>query len=424
MNIGREVIQSPSRKAPAVQAGRGTGAVKVLLLLSDNFMRPRTRRHWDGIESMMRHGVHADPYIGLFVALLEDHRFTATAVDVAALYTDHGPSGIVSALTDAAGGTPDYVILNIGNQPFSLARSHLADLKARWPGACFVLLTTDEAIDFRKVTWCYAEFGDLILSLDGWIGWGERYRRHWCFMHLVSSDLYRNGEAPPADQRPVRIGMFGRPKSGRRALIERLRERGLEVDTNIDDENSWRHLDDGDYVERMQRTMFALVPLRMQGRDEFHLIGRLYEAVFAGAIPVVEACDLLAPYDPVCGPFLTYRTADDVLGIVSDPDRAAEWSAMSKAQGLREKAEAFGREAFFDLLAERCSAEEMRRRLGAEALAASVSRIAPHPRLALGRLYRERAAWLWHAIRRFRLSDAVAEAAALIGLVRAYMTYR
>lgn len=423
MNIEQDVSQARSRQLPAVQAGSGSGAVNVLLLLSDNFTRPRTRRHWEGIASMMAHGVHADPYIGLFVALLADARFTATAVDVAALYDQHGASGIVPALADAAGAAPDYVVLNIGNQPFCLARAHLAALRQRWPDACFILLSTDEAIDFRKVTWCYADFADLVLSLDGWIGWGRHYRDRWCFMHLVSSDLYR-GEAPPPGERPVRLGMFGRPKSGRHDLIARLRERGVEVDTNIDDDRSWEHLDDNEYVARMQRTTFALVPLRMNRRDEFHLIGRLYEAVFAGAVPVVEACDLLRPYEPVCGPFLTYRTPDDILEIVGDPVRVAAWTSMAKEGRLRERAEAFGREAFFDLLAARCSALEMRRRLGAEGLATSVAKITPHQGLVLGRLWRERVDWAWRALKRGKWRDAVLEAAALMGTLRAYLTYK
>lgn len=420
-----DVSKTRSRHAPAVQAGRGNGDVNVLLLLSDNFMRPRSRQHWDRLEDMLAHGVHADPYIGLFVALLEDPRFSAVAVDVAAVYADCGPTGVVPALARAAGdAAPDYVILNIGNQPFALARAHLAQLKALWPTTCFILLTTDEAIDFRKVTWCYAEFADLVLSLDGWLGWGERYLERWCFMHLVSNDLYRTVEAPPAEVRPVRVGIFGRPKTGRHELIARLRAAGIEVDTNIDDETSWRRLDDNDYVERMRRTMFALVPLRIHGRDEFHLIGRLYEAVFAGAIPVVEACDLLAPYEPICGPFLTYRTPEDVLRIVGDPALASQWTRMAAATGLRDKAREFGREAFFDLIAERASAPEIRRRLGAEALAAAVGKVARHRPLRLGRLYYERLGWLWHAVRRLRLRDAAAELAAIAGLLRAYFTYR
>ncbi|WP_162914997.1 hypothetical protein [Desertibaculum subflavum] len=399
--------------------------MKLLLLLSDNFMRPRTRRHWDGLEDMLAHGVHADPYIGLFVALLEDPRFTATAVDVAALYVDRGPAGVVPALVRAAGdAAPDYVVLNIGNQPFCLSRAQLAALKARWPTACFILLTTDEAIDFRKVTWCYAEFADLILSLDGAIGWGTRYRERWCFMHLVSSELYRAAGTAPPQARPVAVGMFGRPKSGRHELIAALRAAGIEVDTNIDDETSWRRLDDSEYVERMRRTRFALVPLRIHGRNEFHLIGRLYEAVFAGAIPVVEACDLLGPYEAAYGRFLTYRTAEDVLRVVADPTAASTWSEMASATGLQERARDLGREAFFDLLAARVSAVEIRRRLGAGALAEAVAGITPQRPLRLGRLYWERVGWLWKALRRFRLRDAAAEVAAILGLLRAYFTYR
>lgn len=412
-----------SRGVPAVQAGRGKGSVKLLLLLSDNFMRPRTRRHWDGLEDMLAHGVHADPYIGLFVSLLEDARFTATAVDVAALYAESGPMGVVPALVHAAGdAAPDYVILNIGNQPFCLSRANLAGLKARWPTTCFILLTTDEAIDFRKVTWCYAEFTDLVLSLDGWIGWGTRYRERWCFMHLVSSELYRGSGAPEA--KPVAVGMFGRPKSGRHELIADLRAAGIEVDSNIEDETSWRRLDDSEYVERMRRTRFALVPLRIQGRDEFHLIGRLYEAVLAGAVPVVEDCDLLRPYEPVCGRFLTYRTAEDVRRIVADPAAAAAWSEAASATGLQQKVQALGREAFFDMLAARIPAGEIRRRLGAEGLAQAVGAITPQRPLRLGRLYRERVSWFCKALRRLRSRDAVAELVAIFGLLRAYFTYR
>lgn len=420
----QDMSKAASLRTPAVQPGRGTGAVKVLLLLSENFVRPRTRRHWDGFESMMAHGVHADPYIGLFVGLLGDPRFTATAIDLGAIYAERGASGIVPALVEAAGEAPDYVILNIGNQPFCLSRSHFARLRKQWPSTCFILLTTDEAIDFRKVTWCYADFADLILSMDGWMGWGEGYRQRWCFMHLVSSEMYDSADTLPADRRPVRIGIFGRPKSGRHELIQGLRERGLEVETNIDDEDSWRHLDDGDYVDRMRQTMFSLVPLRMHARDDFHLIGRLYEAVFAGSVPIVEACDLLRPYESICGPFLTYRTADDILGIVGDPQRATEWSAMAAAGKLQEKARAFGREAFFDLLAARCSAAEIRRRLGAEALVEAVAKVTPTRRLVLGRLYRERIKWLGKALRRLRLRDAASEIAALIGMLRAYLTFR
>lgn len=417
--------EQASRRSPAVQAGRGTGSVRLLLLLSDNFMRPRTRRHWDGLEDMLAHGVHADPYIGLFVSLLEDPRFTATAVDVAALYADRGPVDLVPALVGAAGDAPpDYVILNIGNQPFCLSRAHLARLRARWPTTCFILLTTDEAIDFRKITWCYAEFADLVLSLDGWIGWGQRYRERWCFMHLVSSELYSGRGAAVPEARPVSVGMFGRPKSGRHELIAHLRAAGIEVDSNIEDETSWRQLDDSEYVERMRRTRFALVPLRIHGRDEFHLIGRLYEAVFAGAIPVVEACDLLGPYEAAYGRFLTYRTAEDVLRIVADPTAAAAWSEMASATGLRHKAEALGREAFFDLLAARMAGAEIRRRLGAEALAETVAEVTPQRPVRLGRLYRERAGWLWKALRRLRPRDAAAEVAAILGLLRAYFTYR
>lgn len=424
MNIRPQVTASPQREAPGVQTGRGTGGVRLLLLLSDNFVRPRTRRHWDGLAGMMAHGIHADPYIGLFVALLDDPRFTATAVDLATLYAAHGTRAIVSALAAATGEPPDYIIINVGNQPFCLTAEHLMALKAQWPSACLILITTDEAIDFRKVTWHYAPWSDLVLSLDGWAGWGERYRDRWCFMHLVSSDLYRADEAPPIGERALRVGMFGRPKSGRHELIARLRDSGIEVDTNIEGETDWQPLADTDYVERMRRTKFALVPLRMHRRGDFHLIGRLYEAVFAGAVPVVEECDLLAPYDPLCGPYLTYRTADDVLSVVGDPNRTAEWSAMAARTGLMDRVRAYGREAFFDLLAERVPASEIRRRLGAEALGEAVAKVLRHRPIRLGRLYRERVSWLWHALRRFRLRDAVLEIAALIALLRSYRSYR
>lgn len=424
MNIGQQVTASPSRGAPAVQAGSGTGGVRLLLLLSDNFVRPRTRRHWDGLAGMMAHGIHADPYIGLFVALLGDARFTATAVDLATLYAEHGPGGIVPALAEAAGEPPDYIIVNVGNQPFCLTAAHLKAMKARWPSACLVLLTTDEAIDFRKVTWHYAPCSDMVLSLDGWAGWGEQYRDRWCFMHLVSSDLYRASEVPPASERPLRIGMFGRPKSGRHELIARLRQNGVEVETNIEGEADWQPLDDIDYVERMRRSKFALVPLRMHRRGDFHLIGRLYEAVFAGAVPVVEECDLLAPYDPLCGPFLTYRTAEDVLSVVADRKRTTEWSAMAAATGLIDRVRAYGREAFFDLLADRIPASEIRRRLGADALGEAVAKVLRHRPIRLGRLYRERMSWLWHAARRLRLRDAIREVAALVALLRSYRNYR
>jgi hypothetical protein len=420
---GRDRGEGKAPPASAIKAGLGAGDVKVLLLLSDNFLRPRSRRHWDDFDAMIAHEVHADPYLGVFVALLRDARFGATAVDIAALYDTHGSAGIVAALTGAT-DAPDYVLVNVGNQPFCLSRGHFAALRKAWPRACFIFVTTDEAIDFRKVTWCYAEYADLIVSMDGWIGWGAAYRDRWCFLHLVSNGLYRNGPQIDPAARPTRLGMFGRPKADRFAVIRHLRDRGIAVDTNIEDAASWHRLDDRAYVDRLRRSMFALVPLRIQNRDGHHLIGRLYEALFAGGVPVVEDCDLLRPFERICGPFLHYRTPEDVERIASDPQQATAWLEMAAATDLHQKAEAYGREAFFDRLAARRSAAAMREELAAAPLADMVAAVLPRLRLGLGRLYRERLDWLAHALARRRFADALGEIGALAGLFRAWLTYR